>query len=493
MKKILIFSPWARYTPHFETDLELIQKHLDAGDEVHFMGCDAELLSCDRNPRHDLVRCNMCIGRRDAGLGIISGAVTRVPLYFLNDDDRGELAALPKDFPGISELKEFRVDRFDAGYAVLSSMVSFLRDPDPFADENRGCLHNLLVASVAVYRSFQNHLDRGKYDRVYIFNGRFAITRAVLRACQSRGIDCYTHERGHDHRHYALFPNTTIHDLDYSERAIRASWENAADSEERDRIGAQFYHDRAKGREQAWFSFVQNQKAGLLPDGYDIDAENVVIFNSSQDEFVAIGDSWQNPIYESQELGVDRIAASLLDSPGIRLYLRVHPNLAKLNNEQTRKIAGLSSNNLTVIPAESTVSSYALLKNARKVITFGSTLGIEAVFWGVPSILAGQSLYRALGGVYTPQTHEELVEMVRGELPPGPREPALMYGYHRATFGTPYRYYKPAGVFKGRFNGHAVRPDAARLGAAVLLKLASPVERLRRRKTMERIRSRLLK
>ena len=60
--------------------------------------------------------------------------------------------------------------------------------------------------------------------RVYVFNGRFAPVRAVLRACQSREVTCYVHERGHDIHHYAVDKNTGQHDLAYMQQQIRQQW-----------------------------------------------------------------------------------------------------------------------------------------------------------------------------------------------------------------------------------------------------------------------------
>ncbi len=493
MSRLLFFSPWARYSPHFETDLELMQRHLDAGDEVHFIGCNAELPACDRNPAHFLVRCTVCRGKREAGLSMLSKQVVRIPLFALTDTDRRELTSLRTSFRNIEELKAFRVEEFDIGYAVLSTMVSFVRDPNPLAAGNEACLRNLLIASFAVYRSFQRLLNGGSYDRIYIFNGRFAITRAVLRACQSRGVECVTHERGHSLDHFSLFNNTTTHDLEHIEQAIRTCWESARDAEARNRIGARFYEDRAVGKMQAWYSFTAHQDDTRLPKDFSRDRRNVVVFNSSEDEFAAIGDTWINPLYRSQQEGLQRIVADLAEFEDVHIYLRVHPNLRGIDNQQTQTLAQLDAPNLTIIPAESPVGSYALLRAACAVISFGSTMGIEAVFWGVPSILAGQSLYRGLGGVLTPKTHEELVGLFRGPLHPGPKEPALMYGYYMNTFGTPYRYYKSAGVFDGRFKGRRVRPRLLRIGVAAFLGLARPIELALRHRALKRIRSNLLR
>ena len=491
MSRILLFAPWARYSPHFETDLEIIENHLEQGDEVHFVGCDAELVACDRNPHHDLVRCNVCIGRREAGLALLSAPVRRVPLWVLAPEDHAELAALDVDFDDAEDLKRFAVEQFDIGYAVLSTMVSFLRDPDPMASANRPVMRGLLVSALAVYRSFQHQVERTRYDRVYVFNGRFAITRAVLRACASRGVECYTHERGHHHDHYALYRNTTIHDIEHFERAIREAWD-AADPIERERLGTRFYEERAQGAEQGWFSFIEAQQRGLLPHGFDENRRNVVFFNSSQDEFEAIGETWRNPLYDDQEHAVARVARALRGRDDVHVYLRVHPNLAGLDNAQTRAIAALDEPNLTVIPAESPVCTYALLRAARTVVSFGSTVGIEAVYWGVPSILAGQCYYRGLGGVLLPASHDEVVALLERDLDPGPREPALMYGHFLSTFGTPYRHYAAEGVFEGRFHGRRVRPGAARAGLAALLRLARPLERVLRRRALARVRSGLI-
>ena len=53
-------------------------------------------------------------------------------------------------------------------------------------------------------------------------------------------------------------------------------------------------------------------------------------------------------------------------------------------------------------------------------------MGVEAAYWGKPSILVGRCIYERLGSVYTPQTHEEVVALVRKRnLSPLPVEGAL--------------------------------------------------------------------
>ena len=62
-------------------------------------------------------------------------------------------------------------------------------------------------------------------------------------------------------------------------------------------------------------------------------------------------------------------------------------------------------------------------------------MGVEAVYWEKPSILAGMCFYRELGCTYNPETHVELMEMLGADLEPKDREPAIMFGYYLLNFG----------------------------------------------------------
>ena len=80
---------------------------------------------------------------------------------------------------------------------------------------------------------------------------------------------------------------------------------------------------------------------------------------------------------------------------GIRsfiFYLRVHPHMKELpsSTSQLVDIQALSSrySNVCVIWPEENIDTYALIDACEKILTFGSTVGIEATYWGKPSILA---------------------------------------------------------------------------------------------------------
>ena len=57
--KIAVFSTHQNWTPHFDTDLEIIQNHLDKDDEVYHYYCNQELSPCD-----DIMYSNQILNKK---------------------------------------------------------------------------------------------------------------------------------------------------------------------------------------------------------------------------------------------------------------------------------------------------------------------------------------------------------------------------------------------------------------------------------------------
>lgn len=474
--RVLVFTAHTTWKPHYETDLEIIQRHLDDGDEVVHMHCDADLPACDANPHRDMAKCRNCIEIRKAGISLLAPRAPSISFLNLSESNERELVSIQKKFATVAELKGFYIEKFDIGMSVASSIISLTRDPELDPSVLDDMVSRFLVAALSVYRSLQNYLDENPVDCVYVFNGRFAPFRAVLRACQSRGVTCYVHERGHDIHHYTLDTNTTAHDLAHMRQQIREQWERAAGDPRRNEIAEKYYLERSNGVVQAWYSFVGRQRQDLLPTSWNPAKKNVAIFNSSEDEYAATDAQWNNPLYGNQLEGLQRIVRSLEgDHDDLHVYLRIHPNLIGVNNKHTMALYDLRRDFFEIIPPDDPVSTYALIKHADKVLTFGSTVGIEAVFWGTPSIHAGRSYYHHLGGTYNACSHEEVIALLKADLPPKDRTAALVYGYYLNTYGIPFKYFQATGIAEGRFKGQTIfaRLSTCALWAARARKLRS--------------------
>ena len=452
--KIAIIAPYKRVAPHFETELEIAQRHLDEGDEVEYVSCVGHLANCDFNSSREKSSCDECIGRQQAGLKKLDQKIPALRLEASRSSERHSLPPLNS----VKELIALKIDNFDIGYACLSSLVSSIRNPEPDIVEHRELLERFFQSGITTYQYMCDYICKQKPDRVYVFNGRFCAMRAILRACQRYGVQCEIHERGFDKDHYQLYLDHLPHDISYMQSRINQHWNNAESATDCETTGAQWFEGRKNRVETNWQSFVKEQEIGQLPDGFDHSKRNMAIFVSSEDEFVSIGDQWKHPIYEDQVDGIRRILASFNDEPDFHFYLRVHPNLKGLDNSQTRSIAQLKFDNLTTIPAESSVDTYQLISACEKTISFGSSVGIEATYWDRPSILLGACLYRNLGSTYEPETHPQAVELIEKALKPKSKNGALKYGFWFQSHGTQFKYFEAQDLFSGTFKGEEVFP-----------------------------------
>ena len=452
--KIAIISPYATVNPHFEMELELAQQHLDAGDQIEYYSCTGELTNCDFNTSKDPEKCNECELRRTMGLNLLSEPLENLPLVKLEN----ATSELQFQFSNVAELIAYRIEDFDIGYAALSSLVSVVRDPEPDLKEHGALLKRFLESALQTYRFTRKLLQQKTFDRVYSFNGRFAAMRGVLRACEAEGVDCFLHERGCDKDHYEVFQNHLPHDITAINQAIGRLWE-AADPATREAIGGQWYLDRVNRVETAWKSFVIGQEQGSLPAGFSRDKKNIAVFCSSDDEFVAIGDCWANDLYPNQVTAIEQIAISLLEShPDFHLWVRVHPNLIGVENQRKRDMLALSFPNVTIIAPEDSIDTYALMKAADVTASFGSSVGIEAVFWDRPSVLLGPCLYQHLEGPIRSKSHQHTIELLTTKLEPQQKTGALQYGFWFQTRGFAYQYYEAKTLFEGTFQGELVYP-----------------------------------
>ena len=150
--------------------------------------------------------------------------------------------------------------------------------------------------------------------------------------------------------------------------------------------------------------------------------------------------------------GLIRVAEKL---PDVQLVIRLHPHLLKKHPDDCSRWLDLSRRGGTAIVVEpgSPVDSYALLDMTDIVVTGGSTMGMEAAYWGRPSILLGPSDYDQLGSVHVANGEADLERLLTQSELSVDSASALPYGYYRGNFGEEFRYYSASTLRSGEFMG----------------------------------------
>ena len=292
-------------------------------------------------------------------------------------------------------------------------------------------------------------------EQIYLFNGRFSEVFPLLELAQKNNIPFFCIEAGAG-LNYHLFKDCLPHSIIGRTNIMNNIW-NATDRVERTALASNYFTSKRKGSESFEKSYTKSQEDNKLPEGFDSDKINVAIFNSSEDEVKTI-DEWQHDLYRTQNDAIKTICKRLEMNTKVHFYLRVHPNLLTVKNRQVSEIAQMNFKNLTIIPASSDISSYALMDASDKVMTFGSTMGIEATFWNKISILYGKSYYMNTHSCYLPKSYDQLAELIADEnLQSKPKEFTYPYGLFLTQYGEETKFFKFDGLGKSTFKGYRIK------------------------------------
>lgn len=434
--KVLFPCFYPMWSFHFASDLNLIEEQLERGHQVTVLQCHAALRACEPNRDHLHAHCARCIGIRQEGFGLLSRAISTQDL--IPPDVR--LPALPRNFGSVQELKAFSYAGFAAGIATYSSLVDATRNAAPDLRKERRLVRRLLEDTVLNLESARRRLGSGKFELLVLFNGRYAATRPWLHVASELGIPFLVHERSFDPERTFLYENHIPHDpMPYAAR-IQRFWEDAGSGAEVRREAEDFFEERPQGQMKGWTSFTGAQNGDQLPTGWDNTRRNFVIFATTEREFLAIREATPPGLFRTQSEAFAEVVRQAGQLEGVDIYIRLHPNSVGERCRWWERPVFAEAPNVRIVPAESTVSSYQLLFQCEKAITFRSSMGVEATYWGKPSIALVYPFYGGLDAVYYPRTLEELSGLLAQRLKPKPKECALKFAafMRRGGWKLPY-------------------------------------------------------
>jgi hypothetical protein len=453
LDNVLFFPIWTS-SLHFETDLELMMNEAVANNNVYFLFCNGELNICDNNLNQSRLQCKECIKKRRRALRIMN----KKNIYLINFINYKQIKinrSLPDAINDINSLKKLKVDSYNIGYAIASSLANKL-DETSFEDCKKQ-ISLLFSEGYSFYEYIKRIIIGYNINKGYIFNARYCFSRAFFDAFLEKSINVYNHDRGATLYKYDIFENKLFHDISEYTKRVNALWDKEQDTSLKRNIADDFFKKRYFGKSTNYISYTNEQDIQKLPENLQKYKKVIVIFSSSDFEFNYISDEYTYKFYNSQSDGIIKIVNSLRNYSDIGIYVREHPNQKNRNNHQRSSLRNIYADNFNLIPAESDISSYTLLKKANVVITFNSTMGIEATYWGIPSILCSNAIYEKFNIVYQPSSHEEVINMILSDLESIVSDDVLKYGYYNSVSGIEYKYYKPIDFFQGYFLGRSLQ------------------------------------
>jgi hypothetical protein len=412
------------------------------GHQIDIVYCDGKTHNvCYYNCHADTNVCKQCKRFSIYLLNQLSKdkLIRLVPISNLIDKNLDYSILNNIQYKNISDIKKIEYKQSKIGYAALSDYLSMSRNLFPLIDKEFIDFFNpLLVSAAKMTDAVLTAIKTLKPDIIGIFNSRTIYSRPIADICKYYKIPFIAFEIGFDSDNFVLrkeFLNCDVHDINYNNQLINKYWESAdIPLEEKIKASSNFFMKRRQGIPCADKVYTSNQVSGLLPKDWDHTKQNIVIFNSSEDEMASLGEEYDKMfLFPSQYQGIKYIFDKFENHNDIHFYLRIHPNLKDIPYAYHKRLYDFDHyNNVSIIPGDSEISTYTLIDNADKIITFGSTTGIEAAFVHKPVILLGYCLYSFLDVAYVAKSQEELEDLINvKQLPPKDNTGALKLAYYR--------------------------------------------------------------
>ena len=465
---VLIFSHVQLWPLHHAETIELALRHLNSGDTVFILSCTGGLSTCPANPAHSQNKCDSCRRQTEFTQHKFLKGCHHIDFAVKN--------TISVDISGLTtaeKLRQFTVDGVPVGALALSQLVSREKNSYVKIQKFKEELEDWISNGIELAKFTGNILREKNIDKVYSWNGRRISDGAVCFAAKKVDIPCEVYISGVAHGTYMTLGATNVQGLDAHKERIAE-------------IRRQIQYDEIKNWEIEAEKFYQNQKLGndqfpgfvhfasnFKKKSIKINKKCLVIYTSSFHEYFSI-EEFSGGVYGDHYDGLRKILseARLLDIYDV--FVRWHPNLRNAGFEEKeivdKIILDFSFEGITHFASNDEVDSYELCEAADVVVTFGSTMGVEAAYYGKASVIVGRAWYEDLGCMYKPNTHGALVDLLLTIPKPLPNYDALVFGCYMRNFGNhKFKYVQWSKWYVPTLNGRNIKVPAQ--GAGRVLEL----------------------
>lgn len=369
-------------------------------------------------------------------LGIKSGIYKINNEISFNGKIEEQSVALTGKIASMKELQSLEHDSINIGTGIASSLISRYRCTEPDLNKINKELNLYTQQAILFLESFQQtaFTKINKKDTIYIYNGRHYNTYPQSLFCEKIGCNILYYERMNNWKNLKV-QKPRIHNFVATSYIVKALWKNSKNTDKQ-MIGKSFFDENKKNK------FTLNFSEKL-----DLNKNIVSFFTSSEDEFASLDSRiCMSDIFDNQRKAVEWLINWAASQNKYTLAIRLHPNQKHICAKDYEYWHSLSGKNVLVIPSASNVDSYDLIHRSSKVVSYLSTIGIEATRLGVPSITLGNPIYKGLDAVYEPTTLEQLNYLLENKIKPKNKENTIPYGYYNLTQGPSLDFFPHTGL-----------------------------------------------
>jgi hypothetical protein len=282
------------------------------------------------------------------------------------------------------------------------------------------------IATQAVIADAVYSVLKIDHSDISISNGRSPIEAAIFSQSREKGIKTHILERGATTKKWYVYDISCHYPPDWWKMLEKVQSET--NFEDIENSAKKYWEGRLSGWDElSGINWRKHFDEGKLPEG--LPKKFVTFFCTSEHETPAIAEFECTDLgFPSQRASVEALV-EVCAKLGIQLVIKRHPNSVAVDGVDREEVTWKwvqSHANVFLIGPKNRVDTYALLRRTSAVVTFKSSVGIEATALGIPA--------RALGPAewaFMPETRAWNVESLEDFL----RDPQVIEGNPENTWG----------------------------------------------------------
>jgi len=328
--------------------------------------------------------------------------------YWFGYVESQDISECIKDL-ALDELLKFEFKDIPLGKLVLPSVRWILRRHNLIDDEVTLCIvRDYITSAWNIFHQFNSFMETIPAPQaVVVFNGMFYPEATVRWSAKLRNIPTYSFEVGMQ-PFSAFFTSgeATAYPLKLpSDFHLNSSQNSRLDEYMQKRFqgdfitaGIRFWPEMHALGDDFWAKIEKFKQ--FVPVFTNI------VFDTSQ--------SHANIIFPHMFAWLDAVLEEIRRQPDTLFAIRAHPDELRPGKESRESVAQWVQDNkvdqlanVIFIKSNEYISSYELVKHAKFVMVYNSTVGLEASIMGKPVLCAGRARYTQIPTVFFPKDVEE--------------------------------------------------------------------------------------
>ncbi len=375
---------------------------------IHFV-CKKGLSHCVLGTSKDKVQtkppCDVC-------LRTSKGIYANRDVHWFSFQEDAELKKTIADLD-FEQLVSFSFQKIPLGELVLPSLRWIIRRHHLEDDENsRYLCREYILSAWSIAQEFKKLITNTNPQAVVVFNGMFYPEALVRFVAKKHHIPVFTHEVGMQSfsafftsgeataypidvsREFSLGEDQEARLNDYLTKRFQGDFVTA---------GIRFWPEMHKMDDNFW------QKAKQFKQFVPVFTN--VVFDTSQ--------AHANVVFPQMFTWLDVVLNSIREHPETLFAFRAHPDELRPGKESRESVQQwVEKNQVAKLPnvifihSNDYMSSYDLIDQAKFVMVYNSTVGLEASIKGKPVLCAGKARYTQLPTVFFPKTQSEFIKFL---------------------------------------------------------------------------------